>query len=202
MQKNTWGSPEYSLANSPRSTSQVAQWVKNLPFNAGDTGEKVLSLGWGDLLEEEMATHSSILAWQIPLTEEPGRSMGSQSVRHNWALNTHTTNPVIIPSITIVQRENQEIDIGTTHRVYLDFISIVCISLQFHHEYILVYPYHNQDRELFHRHRLPDAICVWKWKCSCSVMSDSVTPWTVAYYAPLSMGFSRQEYWSGLAVYK
>ena len=34
--------------------------------------------------------------------------------------------------------------------------------------------------------------------CMCSVISDSVTPWTVACQAPLSMGFSRQEYWSGL----
>ena len=33
---------------------------------------------------------------------------------------------------------------------------------------------------------------------SCSVMSDSPVPWTVAHQAPLSMGFSRQEYWSGL----
>ena len=33
---------------------------------------------------------------------------------------------------------------------------------------------------------------------SCSVMSDSATPWTVAHQAPLYMGFSRQEYWSGL----
>ena len=37
-----------------------------------------------------------------------------------------------------------------------------------------------------------------KWKWSCSVMSDSATPWTVAHQAPLSMGFSRQEYWSGV----
>ena len=36
----------------------------------------------------------------------------------------------------------------------------------------------------------------WKW--SLSVVSDSSTPWTVTYHAPLSMGFSRQEYWSGL----
>ena len=34
--------------------------------------------------------------------------------------------------------------------------------------------------------------------CGCSVVSDFVTPWTVARQAPLSMGFSRQEYWSGL----
>ena len=34
--------------------------------------------------------------------------------------------------------------------------------------------------------------------CACAAMSDSVTPWTVALQAPLSMGFSRQEFWSGL----
>ena len=44
---------------------------------------RVQSLGWEDLLEKEMATHSSILAWKIPWVEEPGRlrSMGSQRVR-------------------------------------------------------------------------------------------------------------------------
>ena len=43
------------------------------------------SLGLEDYLEKEMATHSSILAWRIPWTEEPGRlqSMGSQRVEHN-----------------------------------------------------------------------------------------------------------------------
>ena len=52
----------------------------------------VRSLGWEDLLEEEMATLSSILAWRIPWTEEPGRlqSMGSQRVRHDRMTNTHT----------------------------------------------------------------------------------------------------------------
>ena len=45
----------------------------------------VQSLGWEDTLEEEIATHSSILAWRIPWMEEPGglQSMGSQRVRHN-----------------------------------------------------------------------------------------------------------------------
>ena len=45
----------------------------------------VQSLGWEDPLEKGMVTHSSILAWRIPWTEEPGRlrSMGSQRVRHN-----------------------------------------------------------------------------------------------------------------------
>ena len=46
---------------------------------------QVQSLGWEDPLEEEMATHSRILAWRIPWVEEPGRpqSMGSQRVRHD-----------------------------------------------------------------------------------------------------------------------
>ena len=46
----------------------------------------VRSLGLEDLLEKEISTHSSILAWKIPWTEEPGRlqSMGSQRVRHDW----------------------------------------------------------------------------------------------------------------------
>ena len=44
----------------------------------------VQSLGWEDPLEKEMATHSSILAWRIPWTEEPGglQSTGSEEVRH------------------------------------------------------------------------------------------------------------------------
>ena len=61
--------------------SQVVLVVKNLPANAGDIEMWVSSLGGEDLLEEGMATHSSILAWRIPLTEEPGRLqyIGSQS---------------------------------------------------------------------------------------------------------------------------
>ena len=56
--------------------------VKNLPARQE---MQVQSLGWEDALEEEIATHSSILAWRIPRTEEYGRlqSMGSQRVRHN-----------------------------------------------------------------------------------------------------------------------
>ena len=48
---------------------------------------QVQSLGWEDPLEEEMATHSSVLAWEIPWTEEPHelQSAGSQRVRHDLA---------------------------------------------------------------------------------------------------------------------
>ena len=62
--------------------SLVAQMVKNPP-TAQETW--VQSLGWDDPLEEEMTTHSNILAWRISRAEEPGglQSMGSHSVRHN-----------------------------------------------------------------------------------------------------------------------
>ena len=52
---------------------------------------RVWSLGWEDPLEKEMATHSSILAWKISWTKEPGglQSMGSQRVGHDWATNTY-----------------------------------------------------------------------------------------------------------------
>ena len=51
---------------------------------------QVRSLGWEDPLEKRTATHSSVLAWRISWTEEPGalQSMGSQRVRHDWATNT------------------------------------------------------------------------------------------------------------------
>ena len=61
--------------------SLVAQTVKRLPI-MWET--RVQSLGWEDLLEKEMATHSRILAWKIPWTKEPGRlqSLGWQRVGH------------------------------------------------------------------------------------------------------------------------
>ena len=59
--------------------------VKKLPADAGVRETQVRSLGWEDPLEEEMATHSSVLAWRILWTGEPGRlqSMGSKRVGHN-----------------------------------------------------------------------------------------------------------------------
>ena len=52
---------------------------------------QVRTLGWKDPLKKEMATHSSIFAWKISWTEEPGglQSMGSQRVGHDWVTNTY-----------------------------------------------------------------------------------------------------------------
>ena len=74
--------------------SLVAQLVKNLPAmqkTACNVGDQVWSLDWEDPLEKEMATHSSILAWTIPWTEESGglESMGFQELNMTEQLNHH-----------------------------------------------------------------------------------------------------------------
>ena len=63
----------------------MALVVKNIAVNAGDVRDVGLIPGSGDPLEKGMGTHSSILAWRIPWTEEPGglQSMGSQRARHD-----------------------------------------------------------------------------------------------------------------------
>ena len=63
----------------------MAQWVKNLPAMQEIQEMQVQFLGREDPLAKEMATHSRILAWKIPWTEEPGslQSMGMQGVGHD-----------------------------------------------------------------------------------------------------------------------
>ena len=63
----------------------MAQWVKNPPAMQETEETWVQTVGQKDPLEEEMATHSSILAWRVPWTAEPGglQSTGWQRVRHN-----------------------------------------------------------------------------------------------------------------------
>jgi len=77
------------LINIYQPASLVAQTLKDLPAMWEIW---VWSLVWEDPLEKGMATHSSILAWRIPQTEEPGRlqSIGSQRVRHDWVTFTFT----------------------------------------------------------------------------------------------------------------
>ena len=71
--------------------SLVAQMVKNPPAMKKT---QIWSMGCEDPLEDSMATHSSILAWRIPWTEEPGglQSMGSQRVRQDWATKYRAHN--------------------------------------------------------------------------------------------------------------
>ena len=69
-------------------TSLVTQMVKRLP-TMQET--RIQSLGWEYPLEKEMATHSSILTWKVPWTQEPGglQSMGVTRVRHNLVTKPH-----------------------------------------------------------------------------------------------------------------
>ena len=95
--------------------------VKNLPAMWESW---VRSLGWEDPLEKGMATHSNLLAWRIPWTEEPGRllSIGSQRVVHDWnwrdlacttklkreinsLCHPHLLLPSIFPSIKVFSNE-------------------------------------------------------------------------------------------------
>ena len=83
----------------------VAQTVKRLPTM---WVTRVQSLGWEYLLEKEMATHCSTLAWKIPWTEEPGslQSMGSQRVRHDLA----TSLSLSLTQGTDVKQLDQQLD--------------------------------------------------------------------------------------------
>ena len=85
---------------------QVAQWVKNPPAMQEMQETWVWSLDWEDPLEEGMATHSSILAWRIPWTEEPGAPWptGSQKVGHNWSYLACTRACVVMVVVVLMVR--------------------------------------------------------------------------------------------------
>jgi len=101
MDREAWRATVYVVTKSQTPLSDEAQtqgiWngfpggsaVKNLPVKQETW---VQALGWENPLEEDMATHSSILTWRIPWAEEPGRlqSMGSQRVGQEWSDSKHT----------------------------------------------------------------------------------------------------------------
>ena len=89
--ESKWKSPELPLICTPTNSEPlVAQTAKNPPVMQET---QVRSLGQENPLEKRMAIHSSIPAWRIPWTEEPGglQSMGSQRVGHDWVTNTPQT---------------------------------------------------------------------------------------------------------------
>ena len=100
----------------------MAQRVKNLPA-IWET--EVWFLGQEDPLEEEMVTHSSILAWEIPWTEEPGglQFMGLQRVGHDWVANTTTT------ATTTVVASSFYFDWGIQREQHLDFLELTELFL-------------------------------------------------------------------------
>ena len=112
-----------------KTPSMVTQSVNNLPA-VWET--QVWSLSWEDPLEKEMATHSSILAWKISWTAEPGRlqSMWSPRVRANWATktlslftwNTFQEECWLLQSLAVLRREFFWIKTVTWGKIYFLFI--------------------------------------------------------------------------------
>ena len=84
--KNMWRSQQVRVGTTSNSFEGSPQLVTQTVKPSPAVQETwVQSLDWEDSLEEGMATHSSILAWRVPRTEEPGglQSVGSQRVRHD-----------------------------------------------------------------------------------------------------------------------
>ena len=136
-----------------------------------------------------MVTQSSILAWTIPWTEEPGglQSTGSQS--HTWLS-----------------------DWAQQHSIYLHVHAILCYAKSLQSCLTLCDPTDGSPPGSpipgILQARTLEWVAIsfsnaWKWKMkvkSLSHVRPSATPWTAAHQAPPSMGFSRQEYWSGVPL--
>ena len=98
---------------------------------------QVRSLGQEDPLEKRMATHSSILTWKIPWTEEPDglQSIGSQRVEHNWVTNTNNPYLLGIRSNTEFSEASQgptlQAGSSKSSTLCLAMLTLFCITCQF-----------------------------------------------------------------------
>ena len=104
----------------------VAQTVKNL---LAMQGAQVWSLSREDLLEKGMVTHSGILAWEIPWTEEPGwlQSTGSQKVGHDWATNTIAVRGNSNPDVYLLyQKERRHENVRLPQCLVLSWQTAPC----------------------------------------------------------------------------
>ena len=152
--------------------------------------------------EKEMATHSSILAWRILWTEEPGGLllMGSHRVRHYWSelacihalekeMATHSS--ILAWRIPGTEEPGELPSMGS-HRVGHDWSDLAAARLD------MLFPHREEEGW---EHTPPPSCQFQMWACILSLFSRVQlfsTLWTIACPALLSMGFSKQEYWSGL----
>ena len=147
---------------------------KESTCNAGDL---VPPLGWEGPLEKRMATHSSILAWRIPWTEDPGRllSRGSQRVGHDWVTSVSFT-----------------------------FLHNICILALCSGSIIAKQVYPRCDYCYYKWVKFISRMHFWAYMCMrvCSVASNSLQSYGLLPARLLypCMGFSRQEYWSGVPL--
>ena len=135
-----------------------------------------------NILEKEMATHSSVLAWRIPGTGEPGGllSMGSQSRTRLKRLSSSSSRISSVQFSSVAQSCPTLCDPidgsppGSPVPGILQARILEWVAISFSN--------------------------AWKWKVKVKSLSHVqlfATPWTAAYQAPPSMGLSSQEYWSG-----
>ena len=154
---------------------------------------QVQSLGLEDAMEEGMATHSGILALEN-LIEESGRlqSIKSQRIRHNWVTDTFTFVSFLwLPKWTWVW-------ILSATAKSLQSCPTLCDPID-------ASPPGSPIPGILQARTLEWVATsfsnAWKWKVKVKLLSwvwFFATPWTEASQAPPSMGFSRQEYWSGV----
>ena len=123
-------------------TFQVVLVVENLPANAGEVRDADSVLGWEDSLEEDLATHSTILAWRISWTEKPGRlqSMGLQRVGHDWATEhvyicMHAKSLLLC---VVISYTHTYINIYICTHIYINIYTHIHIYI---HMYVYVYIY-------------------------------------------------------------
>ena len=147
---------------------------------------QVRSLGREDPLEKGMATHSSILAWRSPWTEEPGGLWATlhggsknQILLSDWT-TTVTSDPTHHAATSTCHKTDaawmyRTFPVGSNH-----YPRLCCGAAQPGFGLVSDWGEERKGKSLSH-----------------SVTPDSVTPWTVAHQALRSMGFSRHEHWSG-----
>ena len=190
----------------------VAQMVTNLPA----TQETQVQFScWEDPMEKGMATHSSILVWRIPWTEEPGRlqSMGSQRVWDNWVINNFTF--IVYLHYCDSFRRTAKWFVFMLTYTFFQIVSVIghyaaaesrqsCPTLC---DPIDGSPPGSPVPGTLQARTLGWVTIsfsnAWKWKVKVKSLSRVwlfATPWTAAFQAPPPMGFSRQEYWSGVPV--
>ena len=159
-----------------------------------------------------MAAHSSILASRIPWTEEPGRlqSIGSQGWTQLKQLSTHTKVLSALEQLTLLpffffllssELENK-IALEPVALSLSSWISRYCVTETSCPHWAL---FESLTHRMYEQNKMVVDGCYTSFKYfererewTHSVLSDSVTPWTVAYQALPSMEFSKEEYWSGL----
>ena len=140
----------------------------------------VQSLGQKDPLEKGMAAHSSILAWRIPWTEEPGGLQSQSQIQLKWLNTASTTDTVlgnIFSKVNLIKAVSSKQ--SKKNEIRISYLKSEFTSKKENFNSFLT------GTELVCALKL---VCVWLF----------ATPWTIAHQAPLSMEFSSREYWSGL----